>query len=130
MHASEYNSQHFVTQNIPILDFMLPTVPTLTSICEDALMSAKIEKHDLKPMNCQLINEEYINKTSSNGDQNFDTSALYCPTANLKNLFRISHLNVSHPSRASLWFYLLRQDQARSRNKFQQAVERYPEDVR
>ncbi|CAF0949458.1 unnamed protein product [Adineta ricciae] len=111
-------------------DFMLPTVPTLTSICEDALISAKIEKHDLKPMNCQLINEEYLNRTSSNCDQTFDTSALYCPTANLKNLFRISHLNVSHPSRASLWFHLLRQDQARNRNKFQQAVERYPEDVR
>ncbi|UJR37001.1 hypothetical protein I4U23_029709 [Adineta vaga] len=109
---------------------MLPTVATLTNICEDALLSAKIDQIDLKPFNRQFINEEYLNRTSTNCDDNIDTSSLFSPTTNYKHFFRISHIHVSHPSRASLWFNLLRQDQANHRHKFQQAVERYPEDIR
>ncbi|CAF4716664.1 unnamed protein product, partial [Rotaria sp. Silwood1] len=109
---------------------MHPTFPTLTSICEDTLNSANIENYELKPFNRQLINEEYLNKISINNDENVDLSALYCPTTNYKQLFRLSHLHVAHPSRSSLWFHLLRQDKTRHQHKFQQAVERYPEDIR
>jgi hypothetical protein len=109
---------------------MLHSVTTLTGICEDAHVSANIEQYDLKPFNRQFINEEYLNKLPLNNDINFDNSLLSCSTTNLKQLFRLSHLNVSHPSRASLWFNLLRQDQTRHHHKFQQAVERYPEDIR
>jgi hypothetical protein len=109
---------------------MLPTISTLTNICEDAFDSVKIEQYDLKPLNRQLINEEYLNKISVNTDVNFDNSLLYCPTTNLKQLFRFSHLNVSHSSRSSLWFNLLHQDHIRHQHKFQQAVERYPDDIR
>jgi len=109
---------------------MLSTITTLTSICEDACDSAKIEKNDLKPFNRQFLNEEYLNRISPNNDENFDNSLLSCPTTNFKQLFRFSHLNVSHSSRSSLWFNLLRQDHIRHQHKFQQAVERYPEDIR
>ncbi len=115
---------------ILILDSMLPTLTTLTSICEDACESVEITQDDLKPFNRQLINEEYLNKISVNTDGNFDDELLYCPTTNLKQLFRISHLNVSHASRSSLWFNLLRQDHVRHQHKFQQIVEHYPEDIR
>ena len=109
---------------------MLHTVSTLASICEDALDSAKVEQYDLKPLNRQLINEEYFNRISMNNDKNFDSCLLDCPTANFKQLFRLSHLNVLDPSRTLLWFNLLRQDKTRHQHRFQQAVERYPEDVR
>jgi hypothetical protein len=108
---------------------MLPTVTTLTSICEDAINSTKIEQYDLKPFNKQLINEEYLNRIPTNSDDNCENASVYCPSSNLKQLFRISPLSVSHASRASLWFNLLRQDQTRNQHKFQQAVERYPEDI-
>lgn len=115
---------------ILILDLMLHTVATLISICEDVCDSVKTEQFNLKPFNRQLINEEYLNRNSNNNDGNFDNSLLYCPTTNYKQLFRFSHLNVSHLSRSSLWYNLLRQDHTRHQHKFQQAVERYPEDIR
>jgi hypothetical protein len=109
---------------------MLHTVSTLVSICEDTFISTNVEQNDLKPFNRYLINEEYLNKLPLTNDTNFDNSLLYCPTTNLKQLFRSSHLNVSHPSRALLWINLLRLDQTHHQHKFQQAVERYPEDIR
>lgn len=118
----------FLLLNIIILDLMLPSVATLTSICEDVCDSIKIEQNDLKPFNRQLINEEYLNLNHINTDGNFTNSSLYCPTTNLKQLFRFSHLNVSHTLRSSLWYNLLRQDHVRHQHKFQQAVERYPEE--
>ncbi|CAF4323513.1 unnamed protein product [Rotaria sp. Silwood2] len=111
-------------------DFMHHTLTALTSICEDAFNSANIGQYDLKPFNRQLINEEYLNKILMNNDEHIDNSSLYCPTTNFKQLFRLSHLHVAHPSRTSLWFHLLRQDRTRHQHKFQQAVERYPEDIR
>ncbi|CAF4030030.1 unnamed protein product, partial [Adineta steineri] len=109
---------------------MLPRISTLTSIGEDALLSAEVEQDDLKPFNRQFINEEYLNKYSIEHDENFDKSLLNCSTTNLKQLFRLSHLSISHLSRASLWYNLLRQNQTRPQHRFQQIVERYPEDVR
>ncbi len=103
---------------------------TLASVCEDACSSVKIEQHELKPFNRQLITEENLNKVSGNHDEHFDHSLLHCSTTNFKQLFRFSHLNVAHSSRASLWFKLLRHDHLRHQHKFQQAVERYPEDIR
>jgi hypothetical protein len=109
---------------------MLHTIATLSSICEDACDSVKIEQYDLKPFNRQFINEEYLNRNLVNNDGNFDNSLLNCPTTNFKQLFRFSHLNVSHSSRSLLWYNLLRQDHIRHQHKFQQAIERYPEDIR
>jgi hypothetical protein len=120
----------FIVEYILISDSMLHTVATLTSICEDACDSATIQQNDLKPFNRQLLNEEYLNRSSINNDGDFDNSLVYCPTTNFKQLFRFSHLNVSHSSRSSLWHNLLRQDHIRHQHKFQQAVERYPEDIR
>ncbi len=109
---------------------MLPSVSTLTSICEDGLLSGTVEQHDLKPFNPELINEEYLNRISFLNDENIDNSSLYSSSTNYKHLFRLSHMNVSHPARSSLWLNLLRQDQTRHQHKLQQALERYPEDIR
>jgi hypothetical protein len=105
---------------------MHPSITTLTSICEDTLNLINIEQIDLKPFNQQLINEEYLNKISINIDENCENLL----TTNFKQLFRTKHLNVSHPLRSSLWFNLLHRDQIGKQYKFQQAVERYPEDIR
>ena len=109
---------------------MIPTMTTLTSICEDACNSAQIEHCESKPLNRQYLTEEFLNRHSEVNEGNFDNSLLYCPTTNFKQLFRCSHLNISHTSRSSLWFNLLHQDHIRNHHKFQQAVERYPEDIR
>lgn len=107
-----------------------PTLSTLTSICEDAANSVNISQHDLKPFNRQLIHEEYLNKICNNNEENSNNSSFYCPSANLKQLFRVSHLSLSHSARSSLWFNIIRQDKTRHPHRFQQAVERYPEDIR
>lgn len=62
------------------LDSMLPTMTTLASVCEDACSSVKIEQHELKPFNRQLITEENLNKVSGNHDEHFDHSLLHCST--------------------------------------------------
>ncbi|CAF1202554.1 unnamed protein product [Adineta steineri] len=100
-----------------------PAITTLTSICEDTLNSTIFEKTELKPFNKQLINEEYLNKIPVNFDENVSL-------LNLKQLFRTTHLHIAHPLRSSLWINLLRQDQKYQQYKFQQAIERYPEDIR
>ncbi|CAF3441648.1 unnamed protein product [Rotaria socialis] len=110
--------------------FMHPTLSTLTSICEDAANSVNISQHDLKPFNQLLLTDDYLNKISVNNDEHSNNSALFCPSANIKQLFRLSHLSASHPSRASLWFNLIRQDKSRHSHKFQQAIDRYPDDIR
>ncbi|CAF4062722.1 unnamed protein product [Rotaria magnacalcarata] len=111
-------------------DFMHPTLSTLTSICEDAANSVNVLQHDLKPFNRLLLTDDYLNKISVNNDDHSTNSSLFCPSANIKQLFRSSHLSASHPSRASLWFNLIRQDKSRHSHKFQQAIDRYPEDIR
>jgi hypothetical protein len=103
---------------------------TLTSICADACNSIQTEQYELKPLNRQFLDEDFLNRHSEANEGNFDNSLLYCPTTNFKQLFRCSHLNISHLSRSSLWFNLLHQDHIRHQHKFQQAVERYPEDIR
>ncbi len=110
-----------------ILDFMHPGLTTLISICEDTLNSINSEPIDLKPFNRQLIIEDYLNKLSIDTDENV---SLNSPTINFKQFFRTTHLHVSHPLRSSLWFHLLHRDQIRQQYKFQQAIERYPEDIR
>jgi hypothetical protein len=110
-----------------ILDLMHSALTTLTSICEDTLNSINNEQIDLKPFNQQFINEEYLNKISINIDENLSS---YSSTTNFKQLFRTTHLHVSHSLRSSLWFNLLHRDQIGKQYKFQQPVERYPEDIR
>ena len=114
-----------------LLDLMLPSVTTLTSICEHTETSFKVEQDDLKPFNWHLISEDYLKKLLSTSNGTIDPSAPgYCPSTNYKQLFRLSHLHASHPSRASLWYHILRQDHTRQQHKFQQAIERYPDDIR
>jgi hypothetical protein len=110
---------------------MLSTVTTLTSICEDVCHSVQIKQHDLKPYNRQLLNDDYVNKLSNINDESIHSSSLlFTSTANFKHLFRSSHVHASHVSRASLWYHLLRHDHTHHQHRFQQAVERYPEDIR
>jgi hypothetical protein len=111
---------------IKILDSMHPAITTLASICEDTLNSTNTEQTELKPFNRQLINDEYLNKIPINFDENI---SLDYSTANLKQVFRSTHLHVADPLRSSLWFNILHQDQNSKQYKFQQAVERYPEDI-
>lgn len=124
------NSYNNILEYILILDSMLPHLNTLTSICEDTLNSADVDQNDLRPLNQLLINEEYLNKIPAQNDDQWDHSSLYNPTTNYKQFFRFSHLNVSHPARSSLWLNLLRQDKTHHQHKFQQAIERYPQDIR
>lgn len=106
---------------------MHPGLTTLTSICEDTLNLINNEKIDLKPFNRQLITEEFLNKLSLEDIE--ENSKDFSTTTNYKQLFRTKHLNVSHPLRSSLWFNILHRDQINKQYKFQQAVERYPEDI-
>lgn len=119
-----------VKRHFPLLDSMLHTAATLTNICEDTVQSVKIERCELKPFNRVFINDEYLTRVSSEYDDSCEHDAPLCPNTNLKYQFRMSHWSVSHPCRASLWYRLLRQEHVHHRHKFQQAVERYPDDIR
>lgn len=107
---------------------MLPSVATLTSICEDACHSGQMEEYEVKPLNRQFVQEEFYQRMMDIHGGNTEQSIL--TTTNVKQLFRSSHLHVIHPSRTSLWYKLLHQDHLRNQHKFQQAIERYPEDIR
>ena len=106
---------------------MLPSLVTLTSICEDACHAIQMEQEEIQPLNRQFLQEDFLNRMSEIHEGN---SFLTPSTTNFKQLFRSSHLNISHLSRSSLWFNLLHQDHIRYQHKFQQAAERYPEDIR
>ena len=105
---------------------MLSSIATLASINEDVANSAQVHPSDLRPYNRQLISEEHFNRIHSDSND-----GLTIPSPNhVKQFFRSSHLHAWHPARASLWYNLLRQDHTRHQYRFQQAVERYPEDIR
>ena len=108
---------------------MLPTIATLASITEDVANSADVHPSDLRPYNRQLISEEHFNRNHSDSNDGLTIPSFLSPN-HLKQFFRSSHLHAWHPARASLWYNLLRQDQTRHQYRFQQAVERYPEDIR
>ncbi|CAF0876348.1 unnamed protein product [Adineta ricciae] len=103
---------------------MHPALTTLTSICEDTQNTVDVERTELKPFNRQLLNEEFLNKFLS---IHFEDNVTL---TNLKQFFRTTHLHIAHPLRSSLWFDILHQEQKYKQYKFQQAVERYPEDIR
>lgn len=115
---------------------MLSSVTTASSLCDDVLNSATIRKNDLKPFNRDLISEDYVNRASNNhfDDKQFEfliiTANSFDWSNSFKQFLRFQHPHVSHPSRSSLWYNLLRRDSTRNQHKFQQAVERYPEDIR
>ena len=109
---------------------MLPSVVTLASICEDACHSGQMEQYDIKPLNRQFVQEDFYNRHTQNNDGLSEQSLFENSTVNFKQFFRSSHFDLAHPSRTSLWFNLLHQDHIRNQHKFQQVIERYPEDVR
>lgn len=108
---------------------MLNTIATLSSINEDVSNSADVQLAGLRPYNRQLISEEHFNRIHSDSNDGLTIPPFSSPNQ-LKNFFRLSHLHASHSARSSLWYNLLRHDQTRHQYRFQQAVERYPEDIR
>ena len=75
---------------------MRSNLSTLTNISEDDCQSVRMDRNELKPLNRQLVNEDYINKISKfTNEEPFNDSLLYSQTTNFKQLFRYSHLNIS-----------------------------------
>ena len=110
---------------------MFPSVATLTSICEDARHSGQMDEYEVKPLNRQFVQEEFYQRVTEIHGGNAGQTAFHSnTTTNFKQLFRSSHLHIAHRSRTSLWFNLLHQDHLRNQYKYQQAIERYPEDIR
>lgn len=109
---------------------MLPSVVTLASICEDACHSGQMEEYDVRPMNRQFVQEDFYNRVMHSYENLSEQSQFEHSTTNFKQFFRSSHYHIAHPSRTSLWYNLLHQDHIRNQHKFQQAIERYPEDIR
>mgnify|MGYP006904170799 CR=1 FL=1 len=110
---------------------MRSNLSTLTNISEDDCQSVRMDRNELKPLNRQLVNEDYINKISKfTNEEPFNDSLLYSQTTNFKQLFRYSHLNIFHKYRSLLWYNLMHHNQLRQQHQFQQAIERYPDDVR
>lgn len=105
----------------------------MPSLYEDTLNSINNEKIVLKPLNSQLIDEKYLSNTNENtnhdeiienNDNNNNMSTIH-----FKQFFRTKHLSIEHRFRSSLWLNLIQHDLINKEYKFQQAVERYPEDI-
>jgi len=99
-----------------------------SSLYEDTLNSIHSEKIALTPLNSQLIDEKYLSKLNdeTNHDDIVETNL---STINFKQFFRSKHLSIEHRFRSSLWLNLIQRDLIHKQYKFQQAIERYPEDI-